>query len=75
VRQFETFVWKPLGLDRHPELRDTYFGNYDRLVYQAQTEDPELDARAADCARRLGLDYERRFTGYGDLARTLERWA
>jgi len=75
VRQFETFVWKPLGLDRHPELRDTYFGNYDRLVYQAQTEDPELNARAADCARRLGLAYERRFTGYGDLARTLERWA
>jgi len=75
VRQFETFVWEPLGLARHPELRDAYFGNYDRLVYQAQTEDPELDARAADCARRLGLAYERRFTGYGDLARTLERWA
>ncbi|WP_102224531.1 DUF1638 domain-containing protein [Acidimangrovimonas sediminis] len=68
VRQFDAFVWKPMGLDSHPELRDMLFGNYDRLVYQAQTEDPALDARAEDCARRLGLAYERRFTGYGDLA-------
>ena len=75
VRQFDAFVWKPLGLDRHPELRDMYFGNYDRLVYQAQTNDPELDAKAAACAKRLDLEYERRFTGYGDLAGTLGRWA
>ena len=68
VRQFDAFVWKPMGLDRHPELRDMYFGNYTKLVYQAQTEDPALDAKAEDCARRLGLAYERRFTGYGDLA-------
>ncbi len=68
VRQFDAFVWKPMGLDRHPELRDMYFGNYTKLVYQAQTEDPSLDAKAEDCARRLGLAYERRFTGYGDLA-------
>lgn len=75
VRQFDAFVWKPMGLDRHPELRDMYFGNYRKLVYQAQLDDPALDAKAADCARRLGLDYERRFTGYGDLAATLERVA
>ena len=68
VRQFDAFVWKPMGLDRHPELRDMYFGNYTKLVYQAQKDDPALDAKAEDCARRLGLDYERRFTGYGDLA-------
>ena len=71
VRQFDAFVWEPLGLDRHPELRDTYFGNYDRLVYQAQTDDPALTAKAQDCARRLGLAFERRFTGYGDLADAL----
>jgi hypothetical protein len=71
VRQFDAFVWKPMGLDRHPELRDLYFGNYRKLVYQAQTDDPALDAKARDCARRLGLAYERRFTGYGDLARAL----
>ena len=67
VRQFDAFVWRPMGLDRHPQLRDMYFGNYTKLVYQAQTEDPQLDAKARDCAARLGLAYERRFTGYGDL--------
>jgi len=71
VRQFDAFVWKPMGLDRHPELRDMIFGNYTKLVYQAQTDDPALRARAEDCARRLGLDYEYRFTGYGDLATAL----
>ncbi|NHB77104.1 DUF1638 domain-containing protein [Rhodobacter calidifons] len=75
VRQFDAFVWKPMGLDRHPELRDMYFGNYRKLVYLAQLDDPALDAKAADCARRLGLDYERRLTGYGDLSTTLERVA
>ncbi|MDZ4088478.1 MAG: DUF1638 domain-containing protein [Tabrizicola sp.] len=75
VRQFDAFVWKPMGLDRHPELRDMYFGNYTKLVYQAQKDDPALDAKAEDCARRLGLAYERRFTGYGDLAVTLARVA
>ncbi|WP_295074206.1 DUF1638 domain-containing protein [Tabrizicola sp.] len=75
VRQFDAFVWKPMGLDRHPELRDMYFGNYTKLVYQAQKDDPALDAKAEDCARRLGLDYERRFTGYGDLAVALSRVA
>ncbi|MBC7133574.1 MAG: DUF1638 domain-containing protein [Roseovarius sp.] len=71
VRQFDAFVWRPLGLDRHPELRDVIFGNYTRLVYQAQTDDAALRARAEECARRLGLDYEYRFTGYGDLAGAL----
>ena len=75
VRQFDAFVWRPLGLGPHPELRDMYFGNYTKLVYQAQTNDPALDAKAEDCAKRLGLVYERRFTGYGDLATTLAQVA
>jgi hypothetical protein len=75
VRQFDAFVWKPMGLDRHPELRDMYFGHYTTLIYQAQTNDPALDAKAESCAARLGLAYERRFTGYGDLATTLARVA
>lgn len=72
VRQFDAFVWKPMGLDRHPDLRDMYFGNYEKLIYQAQTDDPELTVKAQDCAARLGLPFERRFTGYGDLKTTLE---
>ena len=71
VRQFDAFVWRPMGLDRHPDLRDIYFGNYTTLIYQAQTDDPALDSKAQDCAARLGLAYERRFTGYGDLAPVL----
>jgi hypothetical protein len=66
-RQFEAFFIKPLGLDRHPELARDYFGNYERLVYLAQTTDPELDAVAQRAAAMLGLAYERRATGYGDL--------
>lgn len=72
VRQFEAFIIKPLGLDRHPELRDMYFGNYTTLVYQAQINDPALVALAKTHADRLGLAFEHRFTGYGDLATTLK---
>lgn len=71
VRQFDAFVWKPMGLDRHPELRDMFFGNYEKLVYQAQIEDPTLKTKAEDCAARLGLAFEYRFTGYGDLKTAL----
>jgi len=71
VRQFDAFVWRPMGLDRHPDLRDMYFGNYTKLVYQAQTDDPALDEKARACAARLNLAYERRLTGYGDLAPVL----
>lgn len=73
VRQFEAFILKPMGLDRHPELRDMYFGNYEKLVYQAQTDDPLLTEKARAAAETLGLAFERRFTGYGDLETTLER--
>ncbi|MFQ1701274.1 DUF1638 domain-containing protein [Loktanella agnita] len=71
VRQFDAFVWQPLGLDRHPELRDMYFGHYEKLVYQAQTDDPQLTQIAQNCADRLGLMFERRLTGYGDLVPAL----
>lgn len=71
VRQFDAFVWEPLGLDRHPDLRDVYFAHYTKVVYLAQTEAPGLTAKAADCAARLGLPLERRATGFGDLATAL----
>lgn len=73
VRQFDAFVWEPLGLAKHPALRDMYFGNYEKLVYQAQTDDPALTEKAKTCADRLGLAFERRFTGYGDLATALQK--
>ncbi len=72
ARHFETFLVKPLGLDRHPELRDMYFGNYTRLLYIAQTDDPVLSENARQAALLLELDYERRLTGYGDLTSALQ---
>ncbi len=71
ARQFESFVIVPLGLDRHPELRDMYFGNYRKVVYLSQEEDSALQAKAKEAAAYLGLDYEYRYTGYGDLGREL----
>lgn len=71
VRHFDAFVWRAMGLDRHPQLRDMIFGNYERLIYLAQTDDAELDRKAEDCAARLGLSYVRRRTGYGDLETVL----
>ena len=73
IRQFDAFITRPMGLDRHPELRDMYFGNYEKLVYQAQTDDPALTQKARACADKLGLQFERRFTGYGDLATALKK--
>lgn len=74
-RQFDAFFMKPLGLDRHPELIADFFGNYEKLVYLAQTDDPELEKVAVDAARLLGLAYEKRRTGYGDLVPELARAA
>ncbi len=68
ARHFDRLIIEGLGLDRHPELRDDYFGNYTKLVYLAQTEDPGLQERAQRAAERLGLAYEYRFTAYGELA-------
>ncbi len=70
-RQFDAFFMKPLGLDRHPELAKDFFGNYQKVVYLAQTDDPQLDRVAEDAAKMLGLAYERRSTGYGDLSEAL----
>jgi hypothetical protein len=68
AKQFDAFVIEPLGLDRHPELRDQYFGNYKRVVYLEQNADPAIEEKARAAAERLGLAFEKRVTGYGDLA-------
>jgi hypothetical protein len=67
ARQFETIVLAGLGLDAHPELMPVYFGNYRRLVYLAQTDDDALTVKAKAAADTLGLAFERRETGFGDL--------
>jgi hypothetical protein len=63
ARHFDALVIGGLGLDRHPELRDTYFGHYRRVVHLAQTDAPDVADMARRAAERLGLDYERRLTG------------
>jgi hypothetical protein len=74
ARHFDALVWRGLGLDRHPELLSDMFGNYRRLVFLAQTDDDSLEARAREAADRLGLVYERRRTGYGELEPSLVRF-
>jgi hypothetical protein len=73
VRHFERLVVQGLGLDRHPELLPLYFGNYEKLVYLAQMPDPGLEQQAKAAALRLGLAYQHRPTGYGDLQDFLSR--
>jgi hypothetical protein len=68
MRHFDRLIWQGLGLDRHPELRDAYFGNYRKVVYLAQTDDPKLAEKAEEAATRLKLEYVYRRTGYGELA-------
>jgi hypothetical protein len=75
ARSFEALVWKGLGLDRRPQLRDAYFGNYKRVLYLSQREDPELIAYAQRAADMLGLAFEHRSTGYGELGTAIEQLA
>ena len=75
VRNFDRLVVRGLALDRHPELLPVYFGNYRRLVYLAQTDDKALTADAEAAARRLGLGFERRLAGLGELAPAIAEFA
>ena len=71
VRHFDLLILRGLGLDRYPQLLGDYFGNYRKLVYLAQIEDAGLVERAKTAADRLGLAYEYRYTGYGELGKFL----
>lgn len=72
ARHFEKLVIGTLGLDKHPELKSMYFGNYTRLVYLAQTDSDELTGMAQKAADRLGLRFERIFTGTGEMIPALD---
>jgi hypothetical protein len=74
VRHFDRLVVAGLGIDRHPELATEYFRNYRRLVYLVQAHDPGLVRDAREIAQRLGLQYEERPTGYGELESSLRAW-
>jgi Protein of unknown function (DUF1638) len=73
LRHFDRLVIHSLGIDRHPELMGQYFGNYRKLVYLAQVESPHNVEDAKCAAERLGLAFEYRVTGYGELERSLHR--
>jgi uncharacterized protein DUF1638 len=73
VRSFDRVVWRGLGLDRRPELRDDYFGNYERVVWLAQCPTEKLRAQAERAAEQLGLRLEIRHVGDSGLERALER--
>lgn len=67
LRHYDRLVTKGLGLDRHPELAPQYFGNYRKLVYLAQNPAADAEQQARDIAARMGLEFEYRLTGYGEL--------
>ncbi len=75
ARHFDKLMWQGLGLDKHPELRDDYFQHYEKVVYLAQIKDAELESKAQAAAAKLGLAYEYRFTGYGELASDMRNLA
>lgn len=72
ARHFDKLIWEGLGMDRHPELLPIYFGNYTKIVFLAQTRNEELAKKAMAAAKKLGLAYEYRYTGYGELERDLK---
>jgi hypothetical protein len=78
TRHFDRLVKVGLGLDRHPELMSTYFGNYRRLVYLSQSGSPKLEAQAKSHADFLGLEFMHRHTGLGHVGRNIKeqvvRW-
>jgi len=71
VGSFDHLVLEGLGIDRNPQLRDEYFGNYTRVVYLAQRNDPALKVKAHWAADQIGLPLEIRHTGYGLLEQRL----
>jgi hypothetical protein len=71
AKHFDRLIIDGLGIGRHPELAEMYFGNYHKLVFLSQIEDEVVYAKAMAAADRLGLVFEHHPCGYGELASTL----
>ena len=71
LRHFDRLVTRGLGLDRHPELATEYFRHYRKLVYLAQAPSADAQEQARAIAKRMGLEFEYHFTGYGELGTRL----
>lgn len=69
ARHFDSLVWKGFGIERHPELREMYFGNYRRVVLLSQTVDPVIVEFAEAAASKLQLEFVHEHTGLTPFAR------
>jgi hypothetical protein len=67
ARHFQRLVIEGLKLDRYPQLRDDYFGNYRRVLYLSQRSDESLLQAAREAAESIGLEFEHLHCGYGEL--------
>jgi hypothetical protein len=72
ARTFQHTVMRELGLDRHPELRDEYFGHYRRVMWLAQRPTLGTKLAAERAAAALDLPLEVREVGDAGLERALE---
>ena len=73
AKNFERLIIRGFGMDRFPELKEMYFGNYKKVVYLAQLNDPEIDEKAEQAAAWLELDYERIHTGDAQFEAALKQ--
>ncbi len=71
AKHFTALVWEGLGLDRHEHLRDTYFGNYRRVMLLSQSDDPAVVQAGEQAAVQLGLKFEHRHVGSVGLSNSI----
>ena len=72
VRHFKTLIVKGFGMDRYPNMKETYFENYKRLIYLVQDPLQNLSDEAREAAKFLDLEYEERHVGYGLMTQAVQ---
>lgn len=75
ARHFDTFIWEGMGLANNPDMIQGMFGGYTKLTFLAQTDNDQLTRLAETAADKLGLRFERVFTGFGELGDFVARAA